>query len=193
MRDDVMRRLVVAALFASTSLAPLAASALPGQQFSTWLAWTKNTAVLRPMEAHHSDVTGGTTYAKEIRAGGLRLSFGAEPNSGPGASGSTQNEILGEELAVLGVPLGYDLRKHRDVAVKMMQIVYGPAIASDLRNARLAGDFAVYHSTTQRFSVLEGGRYAYQLSGPAIFVFERRHLREGLANAPKCASVYCGE
>lgn len=188
-----MRRLVAAVFVASVCVVPLAASALPGQRLATFLAWAKIDSGLHSLEHSHDGMTGGTTYSKDIRADGLHLSFNTEPGDGVGSRSAAPDEILGEETAVLDVPNHYDLRKHRDVAVKMAKIVYGARVAEDLRGATLAGDFSVYHSKTQRFSVLEGRLYGYQLSGPSLYVFELKHLREGLANARKCASVNCGD
>ena len=192
-----MRRLILAPLaltaFALTSVAP--AQAVPGLRLPAWLAWAKTTPVLQPFKPVKDEMSGGTLYTKDLRADGLHLYFSAEAASGAGAgsAGATADEFLSENLAVLDVPNGYDLRRHRDIALRMARAVYGAAIATDLQHATVAGDFAVFDSPSQRLTILKGKRFAYQLSGPSLNLFELKHLKEGLANAKTCASEQCGD
>lgn len=184
------RLLAPIALVALALAAGTVAHALPGQHLPVWLAWTKTNPALQPLKQTKDEMSGGTIYNKHVRAGGMAIYFAAEPGYYDGGAGPAT--MFTEGLSLDGPPEGYDLRAHRATAVKMAKIVYGPTVATDVQNAVVAGDFAIYQ-TKDRISVLKGKLYAYQLSGPGMTVGSLKSLPQVLKNLEQCATIECGD
>ncbi len=184
------RRLLASiALIALALAAGTSARALPGQRLPVWLAWTQANPLLHPLERTKDEMSGGTIYNKHVKSGGIAIYFSAEAGYGDAGGPAT---IFSENLGLDGPPVGYDLRVHRTIAAKMAKIVYGPAVATDVQNAIVAGDFAIYGSK-ERISVLKGKLYAYQLNGLGMTVGSRKDLAEILKNLKACATMECGD
>jgi len=185
-----MRRIVAPFALAALTLASFsAAKALPGQPLPAWLTWAKANPVLQNLEQAKDEMSGGTIYEKHLKASGLAIYFSAEPGYGDSGGPAT---MFDEKLALDGPAGGTDLRLHRATAARMVGVVYGPAVAADVLGAKVAGDFALYHSTLRQ-QILKGKRYMYQVNGPWLTVSALSGLAQALKNAKICASTECGD
>jgi len=186
----MIRRIVAPIALVAMVLASLsAAQALPGQRLPVWLAWAKANPALQNLKRTRDEMSGGTAYEKHMKAGGLALYFTAEPSYGDNGGPAT---MFDEKLALDGSPDGYDLRLHRATASRMVTVVYGSAVAADVRGAKVAGDFALYHSALRQ-QILKGKRYMYQINGPWLTVSGLSGLAQALKTAKLCATTECGD
>jgi len=153
------------------------ALAIPGQTQEQFLKWAhSNPAVVKLQKDAVSPSPIGCkgpcrhVYTAEMLVGKMRLSFEA----------SFAKDIEWDEDLLAAAPLGaarYDWHQHRDVLQAVVQLVYGRAIAGDMKNAVNLFDKPACPGGF-RLTILRGKYFAYDILADGFFVYPLSFIHE---------------
>ena len=131
-----------------------------------------------------NEMSGATAYQKNLKVAGYAVNFYAEP--------TVTGKIEEEGLGIQDVSDTFDVRKHRDVAAKILGAVYGASVANDFKNAKQVAEFGMY-GTPVRTTLLKGKLFAYQLTAGLTNIMTLHFLPAALKLAKQCEKMECGD
>lgn len=165
-------------------LVPATAAALPGQSTAQFQAWANGNAALTGLKKSKDEMSGLPLFQAHFTAGSINGNFLATLGDG----GNVTSESLGYD----GAPDNYDILKHADVAVSMIQTVYGRSVAADMKGAVQVGRWTEKDETSPT-ALYRGSLYGYELAHAFVKLIPTSSVGKEAAMLKTCATQACGD
>ena len=175
--------LAVAALAIVFVRAP--ALSLPGQSIAQFQAWAKANPALHGLSKQQmNEMTAQPYFSATFHAGSTPGNFLA--NFGD------DNKATDESVAVDTPSDTYDILKHPDTAIALVNAVYGSSVANDFKTATKVGQWALY-GQSHLTALYRGKFYGYEAAYHFVQLIPPSRIDAEAKRLAGCAKTECGD